>query len=433
MKKKVVKLGIKKVKGRTYYVRIADRASNTSDACEKRGDNVNVLATFVLKRAPNTLYYVDADGDVSSSSRSKAAKKTAPKAKKQVKALNKPKHTEIALAFDRSQSMACIAKAAERMFNTVIDCVKGNPSTPEHTVNLTIWWFGERVTREFCGPASLAPSVQRFMPNEGSTRLFDTIGEIISYFSSVERVKPGASFIFNVITDGGENDSQQYSSDHVNMLMSRNQATDRHTMTFMLPKGHKRNFCMTFGVPDGNVEEWEQSERGSQVAATQTQAGFNNYFTSRAAGQTATRSFYSTDASNIKKSDLKKLNEINGEVRVLTASVEETLREFCERVTRSPMLRGSAFYQLTKPEKNVQAYKKIVIREKTTGKIYGGDDARTMLGLPLVGDVPVRPGNHANFDVFIQSTSVNRKIPRGTSVIYWKAVGTPYTEGQSAS
>ena len=88
-------------------------------------------------------------------------------------------------------------------------------------------------------------------------------------------------------------------------------------------------------------------------------------------------------------------------------------------------IKGAAFYQLIKTEKKVQDYKLVALRVKTSGKVYCGADARSMLGIgQAVGTVRLVPGDHGKFDVFIQSTSVNRKIPAGTEVMYWPKVGT---------
>lgn len=35
-------------------------------------------------------------------------------------------------------------------------------------------------------------------------------------------------------------------------------------------------------------------------------------------------------------------------------------------------------------------------------------------------DAQVKPGNHANFDIFVQSTSFNRKLVRGTKLLYFE-------------
>jgi hypothetical protein len=80
----------------------------------------------------------------------------------------------------------------------------------------------------------------------------------------------------------------------------------------------------------------------------------------------------------------------------------------------------------------VHDYKQIIIRDKKTGAVYSGAEARNLLGLPHNGNVKIIPGNHGAYDVFVQSTSVNRKLPVGTQVIYWSKVGQAFTEGPSA-
>ena len=118
---------------------------------------------------------------------------------------------------------------------------------------------------------------------------------------------------------------------------------------------------------------------------------------------------------------------------VSTADHDVEIRPFIEaRLHGKPMLKGAGFYQLTKTEPTVQPNKKILVRDKTTQAIYYGDAARQMLGLPTYGNIRLAPGNHGNFDIFIQSTSVNRKLTRGTSLVYWENVGVRYKEGPSA-
>ena len=65
----------------------------------------------------------------------------------------------------------------------------------------------------------------------------------------------------------------------------------------------------------------------------------------------------------------------------------------------------------------VQDYKKVLIMEKGRSQVYGGDDARRLLDLPD-HETKVRPGDHGGFRIFIQSTSVNRKVRSGTRIIY---------------
>ncbi len=81
---------------------------------------------------------------------------------------------------------------------------------------------------------------------------------------------------------------------------------------------------------------------------------------------------------------------------------------------------GAAFYARSKPYKSVQRYKLIVIRDKNSGEVYAGQSARDLLNLPTQGMISLSPGNHGNYDIYIQSTSVNRKLVAGTNVLYWE-------------
>lgn len=78
--------------------------------------------------------------------------------------------------------------------------------------------------------------------------------------------------------------------------------------------------------------------------------------------------------------------------------------------------KGKGFYQFTKTE-DIQDYKEIVLRDKKTGDMFSGPLARAMIGLPTVGTGHVRPVGLA-YDVFVQSTSVNRKLKAKSMFLY---------------
>lgn len=83
---------------------------------------------------------------------------------------------------------------------------------------------------------------------------------------------------------------------------------------------------------------------------------------------------------------------------------------------------GRGFYELSKSEK-VQQYKEVIIQNRETGEMYNGAQVREYLGLQpqiAAGGVTERLNSkHANeFRVFVQSTSVNRKLIGGTVMLY---------------
>jgi hypothetical protein len=103
------------------------------------------------------------------------------------------------------------------------------------------------------------------------------------------------------------------------------------------------------------------------------------------------------------------------------------IRDFILRY-RMEYLKGAAFYQLTKTEARVSHTKMVLVRDQATGKIFAGKEARSMIGLPNDRNARLHPGDHAKFDLFIQSESINRKLVGGTGVVYWKELGTAFTQ-----
>jgi len=168
--------------------------------------------------------------------------------------------------------------------------------------------------------------------------------------------------------------------------------------------------------------EWDQTERGVQAASVATRAAFGEFYKSRGAGAKSTDKFYANLNTTTLKEVKAALVDISSEVSiwpVLTTEKSYEIRPFVEkRLGGTAMKKGAAFYQLTKTE-TVQEYKQVCIRDKKKGMVYSGEAARDLLGLPHYGEIKLAPGNHGNYDIFIQSTSVNRKLVEGTSLLYW--------------
>lgn len=110
-----------------------------------------------------------------------------------------------------------------------------------------------------------------------------------------------------------------------------------------------------------------------------------------------------------------------GRFQVMFVPDDSSIKEFVEE-NGVTFQRGRAFYQLTKSE-TVNQYKELILRDKLTGEFFNGSQVRDTLGLlPQVGSGGVkeklRPVHLDKYDVFIQSTSSNRKLIGGTSILY---------------
>lgn len=84
--------------------------------------------------------------------------------------------------------------------------------------------------------------------------------------------------------------------------------------------------------------------------------------------------------------------------------------------------KGSGYYQLTKPEV-IQDYKNVVARRKSDKSFVYGDAVREVLGIKSSSKkFSLKLSEVPDFDVFIQSTSVNRVLLAGTDFLYEEEV-----------
>lgn len=326
----------------------------------------------------------------------------------------------IAVVLDRSGSMSFVRQATIDAFNAQVQKIKEESRDQETTISL--FTFADRAEVSFFDADldTLRPlATKDYQPN-GQTALLDGVGLAIEMFKGVpDADRDHVSFLVITITDGGENHSRKYDAERIVRLIAECQQTDRWTFAFLMPPGTGRGFAAQYGVPLDNIREWEATERGVQVASVATQSALGGYFAARKAGQRSVAAFYcTTDLSGVDRATIKaKLRDISGYFKVYEVPKESRIDEFVSSKSKVPYVVGSGYYQLMKRE-TIQPHKKVLIMEKGQRAIWGGPEARDLIGLPADADAKVTPGNHSNYDIFVQSKAPNRKLPRGTRVIY---------------
>ena len=128
----------------------------------------------------------------------------------------------------------------------------------------------------------------------------------------------------------------------------------------------------------------------------------------------------SADDVVIKEMD-KLVPVIPGRFQVMTVDENCDIKGF---VTENGIefKKGRGFYELTKAE-TVQQYKEIIMQDRETGEMFNGSQVRERLGLqPQTEKGGVNEKLYAKdakeFRIFVQSTSVNRKLIAGTTFLY---------------
>ncbi len=325
----------------------------------------------------------------------------------------------IAIVLDCSGSMYGIRRSTIEAFNGIVEEIRrrSEQEGQDTTVTLVLVANTARVKFFNADVRTLRPLSEWDYNPAGATALFDGVGLAIHSLQP-EAVSPGTSFLVLVVTDGEENNSQSYTAADIKAALDRLQKTDQWTFAFQLPPGTSAAFMKAFGISRDNVREWEPTSSGISQVHRDTCAGLGNYFAARSQGCRSVSSFYvTTDLANLSTSTLaQELEDVSARFRLFTVEKEMAVRDFVESKTGRPYVIGSAYYQLMKNEK-VQPTKAVLLMEKGKKVVWGGDEARRLIGLPAGVEARVVPGNHANFDIFVQSTSVNRKLPRGTRLL----------------
>lgn len=117
--------------------------------------------------------------------------------------------------------------------------------------------------------------------------------------------------------------------------------------------------------------------------------------------------------------------EVEGRFQVLDVDRDCAIRDFVQSMGLV-FQKGRGFYQWTKAS-TIQPYKEIVVFDRQTGDIFTNSAARELLGIPEGGgNVRLSPSyDQRRYEVFVQSTSVNRALKAGTRFMYevdgWKA------------
>lgn len=342
------------------------------------------------------------------------------------------------LLIDESGSMRPLAEDVKRLYiEKIRDLQKEAIKTGQKVIgSVGKFSYTTRVLNYNTSLESLLHpnNISNYRPN-GGTALFDAVGDTIETLSQVY-LRPNDAILIEVLTDGEENESKKWEAygytnprsftqtysgkKNLNAEINQCQQTGQWTFIFQVPRGHKSKLVSQFGISSDNVNEWDCTQQGLQETHALTSQGYTNYFNSRQLGKTKTTAFYTpVDLSNMKASDVNKLTDLSRYYREYEVPKEVEIRQFVEEKTGIKYVVGQGMYELVKREK-VKDDREILVVERGKNKIYGGKEARKLIGLPEHGDAVVDPINLSNWRLFCESRSFNRKLPRGSKILIEK-------------
>lgn len=259
------------------------------------------------------------------------------------------------------------------------------------------------------------PSIKELYKPNGMTALIDATLKSQDDLAKTAQMYGDHAFLTYVITDGMDNHSQNRAT----TLASRLEGLPENwTVACMVPDHRGVNIARSQGFPAGNIIMWDatSAEGVAEIGKTISQAT-DAYMTMRKSGIRGSKTLFSTSLGDLNKDAIKnaRLKALpKNKYQLLDVDESAPIREWVQGKGITYRL-GIAFYQLSKRE-NIQPQKNIAVMEKKTNKIYTGAEARTVLGLPQ-DEVRVSPDYNPDFEVFVQSTSVNRKLVPGTKLL----------------
>lgn len=325
----------------------------------------------------------------------------------------------IAFVVDASSSMSHLSDAVVKAFDAQIAHLARRSKEVGQETRVSVYFFSysHQITCVIFDKDVLRlPSLAGLYHAGGNTALRDATFKAIEDLETTSQIYGDHAFLLFGMTDGQENDSRKTAAQLKSKLGS---LPDNWTVAVLVPDASGVHEAKQAGFPADNIAVWNTS-KGMEEVSKQFTESTEVFFQNRAKGIRGTRSLFKLNVADLSS---KKVNDSLDslkahEYHLVSLKKDGTIRDVCEKITKADYVKGSAFYQLMKPE-TIQGYKKIIIRNKVSGFLYTGDKARKLLGLPD-HELRLRPEDLGKFDIFVQSTSVNRRLIAGTDFIVLK-------------
>lgn len=278
------------------------------------------------------------------------------------------------------------------------------------------------------------PSISGLYRAGGGTPLCEAVTAVIRDVREIPVKYGDHSVLGYVVTDAGE--GGEHSQEHVRRALPGliRSLPDTWTLAGLVPGVWSKQQLITYGFAPGNIEIWDPSRReGVEEMGERIRVSSDAYATAYAsAGPSAVRSvkslftMASPSASDLKRT-LTPLTPGSYYFEEVTADdlakIERgRLDQFMKLKTGKPYMPGDpvTFYQMDRRVR-IQKNKRIAVaipdHQGKTVDVYSGSGARSKLGLPEDADVRVTPARWPDYRVFVESTSFNRRLYPGTSVL----------------
>lgn len=333
----------------------------------------------------------------------------------------------VALVLDASSSMSRLSGKVVEVADQQIAYLARRSRELDQETRVTVYVFADKVQCVIYDKDVLRmPSLKQLYRVGGMTALLAAALKSQGELAQTAQLYGDHSFLTFVLTDGQENASHRCPGAPskeprelvraVAEMIATQQ--DNWTLAVLVPDQMGKREAMQYGFPKDNIAIWDAtSTQGLEEAGQVIQEATEKFMVGRTKGIRGSRAVFSAGAEAVNKDTIKAagLTPVKqSDYQLIPVARDAGIRDWVVESGHTYRT-GGAFYQLSKPEK-IQARKQIAVLEKQTDLVYTGPEARALLGLPDV-EVRVKPDHNDEFTIFVQSTSVNRKLVSNTRLL----------------
>lgn len=360
------------------------------------------------------------------------------------------KINHVAIVIDESGSMA----GKERDVVTVVDqqvawLAKLSQDMDQET-RVSIYKFEQHTIEciAFDIDVLRMPSLRGHYKTKGGTPLISATLKAISDLKQTCQLYGDHGFLVFVLTDGEENTShypqtRPYGTPQLLQNELRG-LPENWTVGVLVPDFRGKMSAQSYGFSAGNIAIWDTTGKtGVSDAGEEIKAATSSYFTQRAAGVRGTNTLFAQNVSAAQVASSGMTPVSSDSFMIVPVALASTsslayvipnksktkknpdgikhveIMPFIEETGRK-YVAGTTFYELVKSEK-FDPHKQVVLIHRQTKQVYKGDQCKKLLGLGSTSTrVRPQPVKGGDYDVFIQSTSVNRHLPIGSRVLIFK-------------
>ncbi len=321
----------------------------------------------------------------------------------------------VVFVLDASGSMAGLTQKVIDVFDAEIKELADLSIKLDQETRISVYLFNSNVECiVYDKDVMRLPSIKNFYNPDGGTALIDASYTALTELQQTAQLHGDHAFLFYALTDGEENKS----TTSKDTLKSKfDSLPDNYSFAILVPNQRAERYAASFGFPPNNIRTWDVGSAGLSNVGSTIRTVTNNFMNARAKGLRGSKNLFDLNVNNLSTATVAtKLTPLNSnQYRVLDVGIIEQIRPFVENATGKPYQVGHCYYELTKTE-TIQPQKQLCVLDINKGLIYTGPNARTLLNLPNTS-VKVAAKSHPNFKLFVQSTSVNRKLIPGTKLL----------------